>query len=66
MNLAREGQEVTRWNMLTQKQEQKSAYIGQIITKDKAGPAIAATDYVKNILRSSSCFIDTDYRCIRY
>ncbi|WP_438862823.1 pyruvate dehydrogenase (acetyl-transferring), homodimeric type [Neptunicella sp.] len=61
--LAREGQDVTRWNMLNPEAEQKQAYIGTIITKD-AGPAIAATDYVKAYSDQIRAFIDTEYRCL--
>jgi pyruvate dehydrogenase E1 component len=61
--LAREGQEITRWNMLNPEADAKTAYIGQVITKD-AGPAIAATDYVKGYSDQVRAFIDTDYRCL--
>jgi pyruvate dehydrogenase E1 component len=49
--------------MLNPEAEQKTAYIGQVITKDK-GPAIAATDYVKNYSDQVRAFIETDYRCL--
>jgi pyruvate dehydrogenase E1 component len=61
--LAREGQDVARWNMLNPEAEQKVPYIGQVITKD-AGPAISATDYVKNYSDQVRAFIDTEYRCL--
>jgi len=61
--LAREGQDVVRWNMLNPEGEAKTAYIGEIITKE-AGPAIAATDYVKGYSDQVRAFIDTDYRCL--
>ncbi len=61
--LAREGQEVIRWNMLNPEAESKQAYISQVITKD-AGPAISATDYVKNYSDQVRAFINTDYRCL--
>ena len=61
--LAREGQEVTRWNMLNPEAKQKSSHISSVITKD-AGPAIAATDYVKSYSDQVRAFIDTDYRCL--
>ncbi|MGJ8692439.1 MAG: pyruvate dehydrogenase (acetyl-transferring), homodimeric type [Thalassotalea sp.] len=61
--LAREGQEVVRWNMLNPEAESKTAHIGTVITKD-AGPAIAATDYVKGYSDQVRAFIDTDYRCL--
>ena len=61
--LAREGQDVARYNMLNPEAEQKVPYIGQVITKD-AGPAISATDYVKNYSDQVRAFIDTEYRCL--
>ena len=61
--LAREGQEVTRWNMLNPEAAPKVAHIGSVITKD-AGPAIAATDYIKGYSDQVRAFIDTDYRCL--
>ncbi|WP_448246967.1 pyruvate dehydrogenase (acetyl-transferring), homodimeric type [Thalassotalea agariperforans] len=61
--LAREGQEVVRWNMLNPEATPKTAHIGTVITKD-AGPAIAATDYVKSYSDQVRAFIDTDYRCL--
>lgn len=61
--LAREGQDVARFNMLNPEAEQKVPYIGQVITKD-AGPAISATDYVKNYSDQVRAFIDTEYRCL--
>ncbi|WP_158971048.1 pyruvate dehydrogenase (acetyl-transferring), homodimeric type [Paraglaciecola sp. L3A3] len=61
--LAREGQDVVRWNMLNPEAKEQTAYISQVITKD-AGPAIAATDYVKGYSDQVRAFIDTEYRCL--
>ncbi|MCF2948686.1 pyruvate dehydrogenase (acetyl-transferring), homodimeric type [Paraglaciecola aquimarina] len=61
--LAREGQDVARWNMLNPESKPLTAHIGQVITKD-AGPAIAATDYVKGYSDQVRAFIDTEYRCL--
>jgi len=61
--LARDGQDVTRWNMLHPESEQRVPYIGSVITKD-AGPAIAATDYIKNYSDQVRAYIDTEYRCL--
>jgi pyruvate dehydrogenase E1 component len=61
--LAREGQDVVRWNMLNPEATPLTAHIGHVITKD-AGPAIAATDYVKGYSDQIRAFIDTDYRCL--
>ncbi len=61
--LARDGQDVTRWNMLRDEKDQKTPYISTVISKD-AGPAIAATDYVKAYSDQVRAFIDTEYRCL--
>ncbi|MBA6389665.1 pyruvate dehydrogenase (acetyl-transferring), homodimeric type [Colwellia sp. BRX10-3] len=61
--LAREGQEVARWNMLHPESKQKTAYLSKIITADK-GPAIAATDYVKNYSDQVRAYINTEYRVL--
>ena len=61
--LGRDGQDVTRWNMLHPESEQRVPYISQVITKE-AGPAIAATDYIKNYSDQVRAYIDTEYRCL--
>jgi pyruvate dehydrogenase E1 component len=61
--LAREGQAVTRWNMLHPESKQQTAYISQVITSDK-GPAVAATDYVKNYSDQVRAYINTEYRVL--
>jgi len=61
--LARDGQEVARWNMLHPESKQKTAYISNVITADK-GPAIAATDYVKNYSDQVRAYINTEYRVL--
>ena len=61
--LARDGQDVTRWNMLHPESEQKQAYVSTVITKEN-GPAIAATDYIKSYSDQVRGFIDTEYRCL--
>ena len=61
--LAREGQDVTRWNMLHPEDEQKVPYISTVITAAN-GPAISATDYVKGYSDQVRAFIDTEYRCL--
>jgi len=61
--LARDGQDVTRWNMLHPESKQRVPYISTVITK-KAGPAIAATDYIKNYSDQVRAYIDTEYRVL--
>jgi pyruvate dehydrogenase E1 component len=61
--LGRDGQDVTRWNMLHPESKPRVPYINTVITKD-AGPAIAATDYIKNYSDQVRAYIDTEYRCL--
>ena len=61
--LTRDGQDVARWNMLHPESEQKQAYISSVITREN-GPAIAATDYIKNYSEQVRAYIDTEYRCL--
>ncbi|MEY8199427.1 MAG: pyruvate dehydrogenase (acetyl-transferring), homodimeric type, partial [Colwellia sp.] len=61
--LTRDGQDVTRWNMLHPESEPRVPYISSIITKE-AGPAIAATDYIKNYSDQVRAYINTEYRCL--
>ncbi|MBA6255362.1 MULTISPECIES: pyruvate dehydrogenase (acetyl-transferring), homodimeric type [unclassified Colwellia] len=61
--LARDGQDVARWNMLHPESKQKQAYISNVITKEN-GPAVAATDYIKNYSEQVRAYIDTEYRCL--
>jgi len=49
--------------MLHPESKQKTAYISNVITKD-AGPAIAATDYVKNYSDQVRAYINTEYRVL--
>jgi len=61
--LAREGQDIARWNMLHPNSKAKTAYISTVITQEK-GPAIAATDYVKSYSDQVRAFINTEYRVL--
>ncbi len=61
--LTRDGQDVARWNMLHPESKQKQAYISSVITREN-GPAIAATDYIKNYSEQVRAYIDTEYRCL--
>jgi pyruvate dehydrogenase E1 component len=61
--LGRDGQDVTRWNMLHPESEPRVPYITRVITAD-AGPAIAATDYIKNYSDQVRAYIKTEYRCL--
>jgi pyruvate dehydrogenase E1 component len=61
--LAREGLQVARWNMLHPESEPKVPYVSTVLTADK-GPAIAATDYVKSYSDQIRGYVNTAYRVL--
>ena len=58
--LRREGLSCERWNMLHPTQKQKVPYITELL-KDKSGPVIAATDYMKSYANQLRDFIPQPY-----
>src|SRR5688572_13703277 len=56
--LRRDGLEVTRWNMLHPESEPRRSYVEQCL-KDRPGPVIAATDYMKVFADQLRPFIPT-------
>ncbi|MGI5308350.1 pyruvate dehydrogenase (acetyl-transferring), homodimeric type [Rheinheimera sp. WS51] len=52
--LARDGQDVERFNMLNPEAEAKTAYIATVMN---SAPAIAATDYIKNYAEQVRAFV---------
>ncbi|MFV2054804.1 pyruvate dehydrogenase (acetyl-transferring), homodimeric type [Aliiroseovarius sp. YM-037] len=54
--LARDGQDVARWNRLNPLKEPKKAYVTEQLEKAK-GPIIAATDYMKNYAEQIRAFV---------
>jgi pyruvate dehydrogenase E1 component len=56
--LAREGHDCTRWNLLHPEEAPRRAYVTEALSGENAGPVIGATDYVKAYLDQLSPFID--------
>jgi pyruvate dehydrogenase E1 component len=56
--LRRDGLEVTRWNMLHPEETPRRSYVEQCL-KDRTGPVIAATDYMKVYADQIRPFIPT-------
>jgi pyruvate dehydrogenase E1 component len=56
--LRRDGLETERWNMLHPEAERRSPYVEQCL-KDRAGPVIAATDYMKVFADQIRPFVPT-------
>ncbi|MTJ02788.1 pyruvate dehydrogenase (acetyl-transferring), homodimeric type [Idiomarina piscisalsi] len=61
--LARDGLDTDRWNMLHPEKKEKEAYITQVMKKAK-GPAVAATDYVKLYADQVRAWVPTPYRVL--
>jgi pyruvate dehydrogenase E1 component len=61
--LARDGLDVDRHNMLNPDKEAKEAYITKAM-KDAKGPAIAATDYMKLYADQVRAWVPTPYRVL--
>jgi len=56
--LRRDGLDAQRWNMLHPDQEPRQSYIEQCL-KDRAGPVVAATDYMKIYADQVRAFLPT-------
>jgi pyruvate dehydrogenase E1 component len=59
--IAREGQDVERYNMLHPEAEQKVPYITSLMSD---APAIAATDYIKNYAEQARAYVPTSYKVL--
>ena len=58
--LRRDGLDVQRWNMLHPEQEPRQSHIEQCL-KDRAGPVVAATDYMKLFADQVRGFLPTHH-----
>ncbi len=61
--LARDGLDVERWNMLHPELEPKQPYIHELMDGEK-GPAIAATDYIKLYADQVRAWVPTEYKVL--
>jgi pyruvate dehydrogenase E1 component len=61
--LARDGYDVERYNMLNPGKKQKTAYVTEVLSKAK-GPTIAATDYMKQYADQIRAWVPTPYRVL--
>ena len=58
--LAREGQDITRWNMLNPDKEPKKSFV-EVSLSQGSGPVIAATDYVRLYAEQIRAFVPSSY-----
>ncbi|WP_017444923.1 pyruvate dehydrogenase (acetyl-transferring), homodimeric type [Gayadomonas joobiniege] len=61
--LARDGQDVERWNMLHPDSEPRKAYVTEVLEQSE-GPAIAVTDYMKLYADQIRAYVPTDYKVL--
>ncbi len=61
--LARNGLDVDRYNMLNPGKKQKTAYVSELLA-DAKGPTIAATDYMKLYADQIRAWVPTAYRVL--
>ncbi|WP_417656446.1 pyruvate dehydrogenase (acetyl-transferring), homodimeric type [Pseudidiomarina aestuarii] len=61
--LARDGMDVDRYNMLNPTKKAKTAYVSEVLGKAK-GPTIAATDYMKLYADQIRAWVPTAYRVL--
>jgi pyruvate dehydrogenase E1 component len=62
--LARDGLDCDRYNMLHPDAEQKTPYITEVLSAGIDGPTIAATDYIKNYADQVRAFVPGTYRVL--
>ncbi len=61
--LARDGLDVDRYNMLNPTKKEKVAYVTKLLEKAK-GPTVAATDYMKQYADQIRAWVPTPYRVL--
>jgi pyruvate dehydrogenase E1 component len=61
--LARDGMEVERWNMLHPDKTPKTCWVEQCL-KDAEGPVIASTDYIRSFADQIRAYIPGDYHVL--
>ncbi len=62
--LAREAQEVERWNLLHPMEAPRVPYVTRLLSEQHAGPVIASTDYMKAFAEQIRAFVPGTYRVL--
>ncbi|AHB48176.1 pyruvate dehydrogenase [Hyphomicrobium nitrativorans NL23] len=62
--LAREAQEVERWNLLNPEEPPRTPYVTQLLRERGPGPVIASTDYTKAFAEQIRPFVPNAYRVL--
>ena len=61
--LARDGADIERWNLLHPDQTPRKSWVAQCL-EGAQGPAIAATDYIRNYAEQIRAFVPGDYHVL--
>jgi pyruvate dehydrogenase E1 component len=61
--LAREGQDTDRWNLLHPEEEKRLSYVERQLARS-AGPVIAVTDYMRAYSEQIRAYVPRDYRTL--
>ena len=61
--LAREGQDTDRWNLLHPEEEQRLSFVTRQLARTR-GPVIAATDYMRAYAEQIRAYVPTTYRTL--
>lgn len=61
--LAREARDIERWNMLHPLEDARTSYLTQCL-KDRRGPAIAATDYIRSYADQIRAWVPMHYKVL--
>jgi len=61
--LAREGQDTDRWNMLHPEEQKRLSYVERQLARS-TGPVIAATDYMRAYSEQIRAYVPRDYRTL--
>jgi pyruvate dehydrogenase E1 component len=62
--LARDGIEVDRWNMLHPVEERRASFVEQSLAGRPAGPVVASTDYMRAFADHIRPYVDRRYRVL--
>ena len=62
--LAREAQEIERWNLLNPEEPPRTPYVTQLLRERGPGPVIAATDYTRAFAEQIRAFVPNAYRVL--
>lgn len=62
--LARDGLDVERYNMLNPTKKAKKAYLTEVLEKNGKGPVVAATDYMKLYADQVRAWVPASYRVL--